>query len=137
MEYIPGMDAYFSYGIDKKPGTAALQLGANFIPIPFVNKAGKHIPASVTNGMTDILLGNGNPVIRGGVQETVRQSGRTQGQWVGALEYIVPDAKGTSLNGTRILQKVHGDGTSTWGYIVNHNYNQIIEIPLSSPLIIR
>ncbi len=59
--------------------------------------------------------GNGNQKIFEGRELT----GAQKWKWQGSLEWDVP---GTNH---RILQKINSDGSSTFGRVVNHNYNTI------------
>ena len=139
MEMVPFVDAYFSIVADKNYTNAGLQLGANFIPIggfSKLTKAGKvvHTPPEAINGLVDIISGNGSAIMRNGAHETVRVAQGMQRQWIGALEWRIKDVKNTSINGSRILQKINPDGSSTWGYLTNHNYKIVHEIPTTSPV---
>lgn len=49
-------------------------------------------------------------------------------KWVNALEWKIKDLLGTSINGSRILQHPNGK----WGFLFNHDYTKVIEIPTSS-----
>ncbi|WP_317126792.1 RHS repeat domain-containing protein [Chryseobacterium indologenes] len=84
----------------------------------------ENLPKTVTNDFINILAGRGNPIMRNGVQETVRHNVK----WAGALEWKIKDIPGSTLNGSRIIQ--HPDGRLGGG--VDHDYTKIIQIPTSS-----
>ena len=86
----------------------------------------QNLPKPVTKDLIEILAGRGTPIIRGGVQETVRNNVK----WGGALEWKIKDIPGSSLNGSRILQHPGGN----WGLVIDHDYTKIIQIPTSSPI---
>jgi RHS repeat-associated protein len=85
-----------------------------------------NLPKTVTKDFTEILAGRGKPIMRGGVQETVRNNVK----WGGALEWKINDIPGSSLNGSRILQHPNGN----WGLVIDHDYTKIIQIPTSSQI---
>lgn len=86
----------------------------------------QNLPKSATKDLVEILSGRGVPIMRGGVQETVRNNVK----WGGALEWKIKDIQGSSLNGSRILQHPNGN----WGLVTDHDYTKIIQIPTSSPI---
>lgn len=136
MEYIPGFDSYFSIGIDKNYKVAAAQGAVNLIP--FNKLAGpltKPLNKVVTKGMTKILSGEAQPIIKNGVVEVLSEgTGQAPKKWLGAIHYKIDDIPGTSMNGTRILVK-EVNGQKVYGYIKDHIYKDVYEIPTSSPLI--
>jgi RHS repeat-associated protein len=80
---------------------------------------------TITQDWRKILKGRGTPQLDDlGRQKTVRDNI----EWEGALEWKIRDVKGTTLNGSRIVQ--HPDGK--WGIVINHNYENIINLPTSS-----
>ena len=85
-----------------------------------------NLPKTVTNDFTKILAGRGIPRLdEFGIQRTIQNNSK----WGGALEWQIKDIPGTSgLNSCRIVQ--HPDGK--WGLVINHDYNNIIQIPTSS-----
>jgi len=93
-------------------------------------RSGNILPKVVRNGMSSILKGEGTPIIRNGVHQVLEARGGVNAKWVGSLEWKIPDVPGTSINGTRILQSPNGK----WGYVINHDYKNIISIPTSSPI---
>jgi RHS repeat-associated protein len=136
LEWIPGVDSYFSVVADKAPGTATLQLGANFIPLgKFARPAKNLVPKVVTNGMTKILLGEAAPIMKNGAVEVLSKGvGSAPKKWLGAIHYRIEDVAGSSMNGSRILVK-EVNGQKIYGYIKDHNYKDVYSIATSSELI--
>lgn len=136
MEYIPRADAYFSLVADKSPGIATVQLGANFIPFSKLATPLKHkIPKVVIKGMTKVLSGEAEPILKNGVVEVLSEGiGKDPKKWLGAIHFRIEDVPGTSMNGSRILVK-EVNVQKVYGYIKGHNYEDVFEISTSTGLV--
>ncbi|MEO6176744.1 MAG: hypothetical protein ABIP27_16455 [Flavobacterium circumlabens] len=53
---------------------------------------------------------------------------------LGAIHFRIEDVPGTSMNGSRILVK-EVNGQKIYGYIKDHVYKDVYEIPNSSGLV--
>ncbi|WPO84294.1 hypothetical protein SD427_08150 [Chryseobacterium sp. JJR-5R] len=89
----------------------------------------KNLPKTVTEDFVEILAGRGlRQLDEFGVPAITQNRSGINRKWVGALEWKINDVKGTTLNGSRIVQHPSG----RWGLVTNHDYTQILEIPISS-----
>lgn len=96
------------------------------------NPVGRNVPGGrhIRAAYEDIVVGRGTPRIDPSTGRQTVHSGRgsapnyrSNPRWKGALEWDVP---GTSH---RILERTLPDGRSQYGYVVDHNYNNIKTFP--------
>lgn len=84
--------------------------------------------------MQNILLGKATPILKNGAVEVLREGGgAVNRKWIGTIHYKIDDIAGTTYNGSRILVK-EVNGEKIYGYIKNHDYEHVYNIPTSSPL---